>query len=268
MHAVMEFLLKYGYWVLFFNVLAEQIGIPLPTMPVFLAMGALAGLGNFSFAAAVVISLCATMCADLMWYHLGRSRGTSILNLICRISLEPDSCVSNTKNMFQKRGAYSLLFAKWVPGLSTVAPPLAGLTRVPLRKFILFDGLGALIWCTSYLLAGYVFHDQLEVVADTLSNYGGRVGILALVLLASYIGWKYYQRQRFIRELRMARVTPKELMDMIVAGDDLVIIDMRNALEYEFDGTRLPGALWIDLQDLERRHAEIPREKEVIVYCS
>jgi membrane protein DedA with SNARE-associated domain len=268
MHAVMEFLLKYGYWVLFFNVLIEQIGIPLPTMPVFLAMGALAGLGNFSFVAAVIIALCATMIADLTWYHLGRTRGTSILNLLCRISLEPDSCVSNTKKQFQKRGAYSLLFAKFVPGLSAVAPPLAGLTRIPLRRFVIFDMAGVLAWVTSYLLTGFLFRNQLEDVAETLSNYGGRVGILALLLLAGYIGWKYYQRQRFIRELRMARVSPKELVDMITAGEDLVIIDLRNALELEFDGTKLPGAIWIDLQDLEARHEEIPREKEVIVYCS
>jgi membrane protein DedA with SNARE-associated domain len=268
MHAVIEFLHKYGYWVLFFNVLVEQIGIPLPTMPVFLAMGALAGLGDFSFGAAVIISLCATMIADLTWYHLGRTRGTSILNLLCRISLEPDSCVSNTKNQFQKRGAYSLLFAKFVPGLSAVAPPLAGLTRIPLRRFVVFDVLGVLAWCTSYLLAGYIFKDQLEDVAETLSNYGGRVGILALLLLAAYIAWKYYQRQRFIRELRMDRITPKELVDMITAGEDVAIVDLRNALELAFDGTKLPGAIWIDLQDLDNRHEEIPREKEVVVYCS
>ena len=268
MHAVTEFLLKYGYWVLFFNVLVEQAGIPLPTMPVFLAMGALAGLGRYSFMASVLLALVATMCADLMWFYLGRTRGTSILNLMCRISLEPDSCVSNTKNQFQKRGAYSLLFAKWVPGFSAAAPPLAGLTRMPLRRFIVFDAAGVLLWCGSYLLAGYIFRDQLEDVARTLSNYGGRVLILALILLVSYIGWKYYQRQRFIRELRMARITPEELLDMIVAGDDLAIIDLRNALELEFDGTKLPGAVWIDLQNLEQRHEEIPREKEVIVYCS
>ncbi len=268
MHAVTEFLLKYGYWVLFCNVLLEQAGVPLPTMPVFLAMGALAGLGKFSFVASVVIALTATMSADLMWFYLGRTRGTSILNLMCRISLEPDSCVSNTKNQFQKRGAYSLLFAKWVPGLSAAAPPLAGLTRMPLRRFVVFDVLGVLIWCDSYLLAGYIFRDQLEDVAAMLSNYGGVAGILALLLLASYIGWKYYQRQRFIRELRMARVTPKELLDMIAAGEDLAIVDLRNALELEFDGTKLPGAIWMDLQDLEQRHEEIPREKEVIVYCS
>jgi len=264
----MEFLLKYGYWVLFCNVLVEQAGVPLPTMPVMLAMGALAGLGRYSFSADVLIALFATMCADLMWFYLGRTRGTSILNLLCRISLEPDSCVSNTKNQFQKRGAYSLLFAKWVPGFSAAAPPLAGLTRMPLRRFLVFDMLGVLIWCTSYFLVGYIFRDQLQDVADKLSNYGGRVGILALVLLAAYIGWKYYQRQRFIRELRMARITPKELLDMIVAKEDLAIVDLRNALELEFDGTKLPGAIWIDLQNLEERHEEIPREKEVIVYCS
>jgi len=268
MHAVIEFLHKYGYWVLFFNVLAEQVGIPLPTMPVFIAMGALAGIGDFSFSAAVLIALSATMIADLMWYHLGRTRGTSILNLLCRISLEPDSCVSNTKNQFQKRGAYSLLFAKFVPGLSTVAPPLAGLTRIPLGRFVIFDMLGAAAWCSSYLAAGWIFRDQLELVAQTLSNYGGRLGILALLLLVAYIAWKYYQRQRFIRELRMDRITPKELVDMITAGEEVAIIDLRNALELEFDGAKLPGAIWIDLQDLDNRHEEIPREKEVVVYCS
>jgi membrane protein DedA with SNARE-associated domain len=268
MHAVMEFLLKYGYWVLFFNVLVEQIGVPLPTMPVFLAMGALAGLGSFSFTLAVLISLCATMCADLMWFYMGRTRGTSILNLMCRISLEPDSCVSSTKSQFQKRGAYSLLFAKFVPGLSTVAPPLAGLTRMPLRRFLIFDVAGVLAWCTSYLLVGEIFRGQLERAADVLSQYGGRVGVAALVLLAAYIGRKYYQRRRFFHELRTARISPQELLEMINCGEDLVIIDLRNALELEFDGNKLPGALWIDLQDLEERHEEIPREKEVIVYCS
>lgn len=267
MHAVMDFLVKYGYWVLFFNVLIEQVGFPLPTVPVFLAMGALAGLGNFSFWTAVLIAALACLCSDVMWYRLGRTRGASILNLLCRISLEPDSCVSNTKNLFRKLGAYALLFAKFVPGLSATAPPLAGLTGMGMRRFIVFDMAGAMAWSASYLLVGYLFRNQLEAVANSISETGGRVLLGMAILLAAYIGWKYYKRRRFLHELRVARVTPEELSKLMDTGE-VAIVDLRNSLEVEYDGWKLPGAIWIDMQDLHERHVEIPREKEIILYCS
>jgi membrane protein DedA with SNARE-associated domain len=264
----MDFLVKYGYWVLFFNVLIEQAGLPLPTIPVFLAMGALAGLGDFKFWTAVFVAAIACLCADMMWYRLGRTRGTSILNLLCRISLEPDSCVSNTKNLFRKLGAYALLFAKFVPGLSATAPPLAGLTGMRVRRFIVFDMTGAMAWSASYLLLGYLFRNELERGAEWVSNMGARVLVAVILLLALYIGWKYYKRQRFIRELRVARVTPEELSRLMEAGEEVAIVDLRNALEVEYDGWKLPGAIWIDMQDLQEKHVEIPRDKEVILYCS
>ena len=267
MHAVMDFLVKYGYWVLFFNVLLEQLGLPLPTIPVFLAVGALAGLGDFSFWAAVLIAALACLCSDVMWYRLGRARGASILNLLCRISLEPDSCVSNTKNLFRKLGAYALLFAKFVPGLSATAPPLAGLTGMGFRRFIVFDMAGAMAWSASYLLLGYIFRNQLEAVADSVSQTGGKVLLGILILLAGYIGWKYYKRQSFIRDLRVARVTPEEL-SKLMDSEEVAIVDLRNSLEVEYDGWKLPGAIWIDMQNLHERHVEIPRDKEVILYCS
>ena len=267
MHAVMDFLVKYGYWVLFFNVLLEQIGLPLPTIPVFLAVGALAGLGDFSFWAAVLIAALACLVSDVMWYRLGRTRGASILNLLCRISLEPDSCVSNTKNLFRKLGAYALLFAKFVPGLGATGPPLAGLTGMGLRRFIVFDMAGAMAWSASYLLVGYIFRNQLEAVADSVSQTGGKVLLGILILLACYIAWKYYKRQSFIRGLRVARVTPEEL-SKLMDSENVAIVDLRNSLEVEYDGWKLPGAIWIDMQDLHERHVEIPRDKEVILYCS
>src|SRR3984893_14838249 len=157
MHGIIPFLLRHGYWVLFANVLAEQAGLPIPAIPVMLAMGALAGLGNFSFATALALAICAALTSDLIWFRLGRVRGHSILNLLCRISLEPDSCVSNTKSLFGKLGARALLVAKFVPGLGATAPPLAGLTRMNPWKFILADSAGALAWSATYLFAGYLF---------------------------------------------------------------------------------------------------------------
>jgi len=268
MHSIIPFLLRHGYWVLFVNVLSEQAGLPIPAIPVLLAMGALAGLGNFSFAAALGLAICASLTSDLMWFRLGRVKGHSILNLLCRVSLEPDSCVSNTKSLFGKFGAWALLFAKFVPGLNTAAAPMAGLTRMPLLKFLTADIAGAAAWSATYLAVGDVFRNQLERAAEQAGLMGSRLVLVLALLLACYIAWKYYQRRRFIRELRVARVTPEELRKMIESGEDLAVVDLRRSLEVEYDNLKLPGAIWIDLDELEQRQEEIPREKDVILYCS
>jgi membrane protein DedA with SNARE-associated domain len=268
MHSIISFLLRHGYWVLFVSVLVEQAGLPVPAFPVLLAMGALAGLGHFSLAAALGLAACASLVSDLMWFRLGRVRGTSILNLLCRVSLEPDSCVSNTKTLFRKLGALALLFAKFVPGLNTAAAPMAGLTRMPFLKFLAADVAGAIAWSGTYLGVGYLFRNQLEDAAEQAGRMGSWLVLVLAVLLGSYIAWKYYQRQRFIRELRVARVTPEQLMKMIESGAELAVVDLRRALEVEQDNLKLPGAIWIDLDELEQRQEEIPRDKDVVLYCS
>jgi membrane protein DedA with SNARE-associated domain len=268
MHGIVLFLLRHGYWVLFANVLAEQAGLPIPAVPVMLAMGALAGLGNFSFAVALAVALCAAVASDLIWFRLGRVRGHSILNLLCRISLEPDSCVSNIQTVFRRFGPLALVFAKFVPGLNTAAAPMAGLTRMPLLKFLAADIAGAIAWSGSALSVGYLFRDQLEDAAEHAGRMGSWLLLLLIILLAAYIGWKYYQRQRFIRGLRVARVTPEELLKMIESREDLAVVDLRRSLEVEYDNLKVPGAIWIDLDELEQRQEEIPRDKDVILYCS
>lgn len=267
-HTLFEFLERYGYWVLFANVLIEQIGLPIPAVPVLLAMGALAGLGDFSLWIALLLAVSAALLSDLVWYRLGIERGGRILGFVCKLSLEPDSCVSSTKNTFAKWGAYSFLFSKFVPGLNAVAAPMAGLTRMPLSKFLTADLLGACLWSGTYLGTGYVFRNQLERAAESASRTGGALLTLIACLVAAYIGSKYYQRRRFIRDLRVARVTPEELKTMLESGEPVAIVDLRNALEYEFGGAKIPGAIWMDAQEVEARHQEIPREMDVVLYCS
>jgi hypothetical protein len=206
--------------------------------------------------------------SDIVWFRLGRSRGHSILNFLCRISLEPDSCVSNTKGLFSKFGALALLFAKFVPGLNAAAAPLAGLTRMPAWKFLTADLAGASAWSGAYLAAGFLFRNQLERAAEQAGHMGSWLLVVLATLLGAYIALKYYQRRRFIRDLRVARVTPEELRSMLESGSDVAIVDLRRALEVQHDQVKLPGAIWIDLGDLEAREGEIPREKDVILYCS
>lgn len=268
MEQAFQFLLRHGYAVLFALVLAEQIGLPIPAIPVLLAMGALVGAGRFSLAPALLVAVLAALLADLIWYELGRRRGHSILSLLCRISLEPDSCVRRTEDIFARHGARALIWAKFVPGLSTIAPPLAGMFRMRLGRFLAWDSAGAMLWAGAFTGIGYLFHEQLERVATIALQLGARLLLLLGGGLAAYIGWKYAQRQRFLRELRIARITPEELMKKLEAGEDLLVVDLRHSVEFEAEAVKVRGALHLLPQELDQRHQEIPRDREVVLYCT
>ncbi|HZA55315.1 MAG TPA: DedA family protein [Candidatus Udaeobacter sp.] len=147
-----DFLIRHGYALLFGWVLLEQMGLPIPAVPLLIAAGALAGAGKMNLTFAVALAFIAVILADLFWYSLGRYRGGRILKLLCRISLEPDSCIRRTENLFVRHGAHSLLVAKFVPGLNTAAPSLAGIFRMPMRRFLIFDSLGGLLWVVTVTL--------------------------------------------------------------------------------------------------------------------
>ncbi|HUC53183.1 MAG TPA: VTT domain-containing protein [Candidatus Cybelea sp.] len=267
MHRTLEFLLHHGYVVLLGWVFAEQIGLPLPSMPLLLAAGALAGTGRLSFFASLFYVMLATVAADSIWYQLGRRKGIRILQLLCKISLEPDSCVRRTEGVFSKQGARSLLLAKFVPGLSTVAPPLAGIFHMRARRFLLFDALGSLLWAGTFLGLGYVFSGQIDWVAEHLAALGGWLLVLILGALAAYITYKFVARQRFLRDLRISRITVDELKEKIDAGEDLVIVDLRHSVDFEADPETIPGAFRMDSKELEKDDS-LPRDREIILYCT
>jgi membrane protein DedA with SNARE-associated domain len=268
MNDTFQFLSRHGYAVILAWVCAEQAGIPVPALPMLLAAGALAGLGRMSLPAAAAVAVLGAMASDTLWYTLGRRRGIRVLKLLCRISLEPDSCVRNTQGVFARYGAPSLLAAKFVPGLGAAAAPLAGVVRMPMAKFLLFDALGALLWAFTYLTAGYIFSDQLQVLA----MQGGRLGATFLALVAAacaaFLAWKFARRQRFLGELRQARITPEELRAKMEKGEDVVIVDLRHLLSVESDPELIPGARWIDPDSLGQSFADLPRDREVVLYCA
>lgn len=268
MNNTLSFVLHHPYLVLASVVLAEQLGLPVPAVPFLLGAGALAGMGKLSPSLALGLAVAASLCADLVWYEAGRRRGGRVLKLLCRISLEPDSCVRRTENVFAKQGARTLLLAKFLPGLNTVAPPMAGMIGMRLSRFLLWDGAGALLWSGAYLAAGLLLADQIETVAESAAVLGGRLVAGLLGLFALWLVWKYVQRQRFLRALRVARITPEDLKRRLDEGEEIVIVDLRGALDFELDPQRLPGALRLSAEDLETRHAEIPRGRDVVLYCT
>lgn len=268
MHRAFEFLIQHGYVLLLGWVFVEQVGVPVPAMPLLLAAGALAGTGHLNFFASLFWAGLGAVAADTIWFQLGRHKGIKILQLLCRISLEPDSCVRRTENIFSKQGARSLLVAKFLPGLGIVTPPLAGIFHMKLRRFLLFDALGSLFWAGAYVGLGYVFSGQIERVAARLASLGGWLLVLVVAALAAYIAYKFVARQRFLRELRIARITVDELKEKIDAGEDVVIIDLRHSVDFEAEPETIPGAMHLDAKELEEKNDRLPRDREVVLYCT
>jgi membrane protein DedA with SNARE-associated domain len=262
------FLARHGEAVLFVYVFADQVGVPLPAIPVLLAAGALAGAGKLSFPVAVALSVAASLVADFIWYFAGRLRGARVLGVLCRVALEPDACVRRTENAFLRHGIRSLIFAKFVPGLSTVAPPLAGIFRVSVPRFALYSAAAALLWATAWMGLGYALRDALERAAAHVSDVSSALVATVTAIIVVYVAFKWVQRRRFLGTLRIARLSADELKGKLDAGEAVVIVDLRTALDAAADPHVIPGAIRMTAEEIEQRHHELPRDVDLVVYCS
>ena len=268
MTETLGFLVRHGPVVLFAAVFVEQMGVPLPAAPWLLAAGALAATDNINWFAALATATFGSLLADLIWFYLGRYGGHRVLDLLCRISLEPDSCVRRTQDVFTRYGMRGVVAAKFIPGLSTLAPPLAGSSGVSAPRFFLFDGLGSFLYPASFMLLGALFSRQLEEVIAALASLGsGALGVV-IALAALYIGYKYYQRQRLLKELRMARITVDELHQKLETGENPIILDLRSHAELERDPSLIRGARHMTMEEVKLWQHEIPRDRDIILYCS
>jgi len=266
MQQALDFLLHHIEIVLFLTVLAEQIGVPIPAIPLLLAAGAVAGDGQASLIVLTALSVAACLLGDMVWFELGRHRGRQTLTLLCRIALEPDACVRRTENFFLIHGIRALILAKFIPGLSTLAPALAGLFKISIGRFLLFNGAGALLWSFCFLLLGYVFSDQIGYVAEQAVRFGETGAAIVTLGLVGYVLYKYLQR--LLRELRVARISPSELKQLMDDGHQSVVVDLRGTLDHVADPYTIPGALRISAEELEQRHHDIPRDRDVILFCA
>jgi len=219
-----QFLIRNGPSLVFATVFVEQMGLPIPALPLLLAAGALSAAGKFSLLTGIMATVIACLIADAFWFYLGRYRGNQVLGFLCRISLEPDSCVRRTQNAFTRYGMRGVVVAKFVPGMSTVAPPLAGMAGVPAGQFFLFDGLGSLLYGGSLLCLGYLFSSQIGQIGSAIAHVGGSALSLMAGLAALYVAYKYWQRQRLLRQLRMARITVAELRQKLEAVGNPVLL--------------------------------------------
>jgi len=264
----LQFVVHYGYALLFGWVLLEQGGLPIPATPLLLAAGALAGQGRMHLALVILIGTAACLGADIFWYSFGKRRGAIVLNLLCRIALEPDSCVRRTETRFSRWGARTLLICKFIPGLNTAAPALAGMVNIPYGRFLLFDLIGGFLWTTGYSLLGFLFSKQLDLILRDAHLLGGWLLVLFLTGVVAYVLRRWRQRELFIKQVKGDRITPDELKHQLESGERPVIIDLRHPLDVLTDPRTLPGALQIAPEDLTSRRGEITRDGEIVLFCT
>jgi len=261
-------LAQYGLAVVALNVLLNQIGLPVPVIPTLVLAGALGANGQVPLAPIFLAAVVACLLADCSWYWVGQKYGIRVLKTLCRISLEPDSCVAQTQSQFDRWGVNSLVIAKFVPGLATIAPPLAGAMRIGWLRFIGLSSLAATLWVGAALIAGMLFKTQIARLLIRMDQIGSLAFGIALVLLGAYVGYKWWERRRFYKMLRMARISVAELNQLIQEGAQPLIIDVRSPSARALEPRWIPGALHISLPDVDVRLKELPRDRDIILYCT
>lgn len=267
-HELIALIAEFGVLVVFFNVLVEQAGVPVPAVPTLIVAGALAAGGKVPLLDVVLSALLACLIADTLWYWAGRRFGAGVMRTLCRISLSPDSCVKQSELRFNRWRGRMLLVAKFVPGLSTVAPPLVGAMGLRPGAFLLLDGLGSLLWAGIAVGIGHVFSTQIDRVLSTIEEAGTLAMQVLLMLLALYIAVKWWQRHRLLVALRMARISVEELNAAIAAGQNPVVVDVRSESSRMLDTRVIPGALLADLDGIRGALVDVPRDRELVIYCS
>jgi membrane protein DedA with SNARE-associated domain len=265
---MVHILRQYGYSFIFLAAFAENLGLPVPCYPVILVAAALAAPLHLRLPVILIVCILAALGGDGIWYQLGRSRGRPILRRLCSLSLSPDSCVHRTERVFLRFGIKALLVAKFVPGLNTIAPPLAGMLKVKRLRFIAVDLVGITLWAGSAIALGRAFRTEVEWAVEWLAAFG-RTGVLILaVLLAGWLLLKWVERRRFYRLLESSRISAAELKERLERGETTVIVDLRSDLSYHEDSVKVAGAIWIPPDDFEERYTEIPRGYPVVMYCT
>lgn len=268
MNGAPAFLIDHGYVVLFAIAVVNQLGLPFPALPWLLAAGALASSGQLDFGAIVGVAAFGSVVAHFAWYEAGRLAGTKVLRLVCRVALEPDACVRRTQDVYARRGPRTLVMAHFIPGLVTVAQPLAGTLGMSRRDFLAYNALGSLLWAGGFVALGYVFSKQIGAILAVALGLGGTLLALIVVGVAGWILWKLTVRRRILRGLRMARISAQELKRRLDGGEPVVVLDLRHEVELAVDKTMIPGALRIAPDEIAARHQEIPLGREVVLYCS
>lgn len=267
MNDFVTLLMSHGVAVVFIATLAARLGAPVPAAPFLIVAGALSVGGQVSFAGAVAAALAGNLIGDAAWFLAGRRWGYRVLRLLCRISLSADSCVQRSESFLGRWGGASLIVAKFVPGVSVVAPPMAGALHMSNTRFLAYETLAALIWTLAFLLLGRVFHTAIADVLEVLAQVGLAAAAAIALLLAAFLAWRYRLRRAALRGEDIERIEVAALRRALAGGSAPAVIDVRGADARALDARGIPGAVGIDLRRLPHALGALADGRELVLFC-
>jgi membrane protein DedA with SNARE-associated domain/rhodanese-related sulfurtransferase len=256
-----------GGWMVFAATLASRLGLPVPGAPFVVVAGAMVALGRLPVAGVLLAGVAGSLLGDGVWFLIGRRQGYRILRLLCRLSISPDSCVTQSERFIGRWGGASLIAAKFLPGVSVVAPPVAGALGMSLSSFVAWEAAGGLAWALAFLALGAIFAAQVEAVLSALSTMGAAAGVALVLVFAAWLAWRHWKRRSFLRSVGTARITVDELYALMHGGYEPVILDVRSSTGRALDPRRIPGAMPFEVDAVEALIDALPGDREIVVYC-
>ena len=271
MEHVLHLLDRYGYIILFGSVFLESVGLPIPAVPFMIAAGAAAALGSLKLPAVLLTALVAMLLGDTLLFLVGKRAGWWILGLICRLSVNPETCILRSAESFYRRGRLTLVLAKYIPGISTMAPPLAGSLRMKGRHFLIFDFLGTLLYILPFLGIGYFFSRGIERIVSRLHSLNQIALWLFVLGVAAYGIYRIrlYLKNRLYRVV--PRVTVEQLAEKLADGElskAILIADVRSHGYYEDRAQRIKGSIRLEPAAISDHLKILPKDKEIYLYCT
>jgi membrane protein DedA with SNARE-associated domain len=270
MNVFLSLITDHGYLLIFAVVFAEAIGLPVPAALALVAGGAAAGSGLLRTPAVLGLSLLAMMLGDSLLYLLGRYMGWTLLGWLCKVSANPETCILRSAESFYKRGKLTLVIAKFIPGVNTMAPPLAGSMRMRTDQFLRLDLAGALLYTSAYFLLGYLFRDFLAAITRGFQTAGRAVEVTSLIALAVYIGYRVWLYRKHAVYRIVPRVQVEELARQLASEERgrILLVDVRSHGYYDAEGVRIRGSVRIEPNNLSEELKTLPKDKDIYLYCT
>ncbi|MGA6994198.1 MAG: VTT domain-containing protein [Candidatus Deferrimicrobiaceae bacterium] len=259
------FIVSYGGAAMFLFSFIENIGLPFPAFPMFVLAGALAAAGHASLPVLIAGAVLGAVVADGIWYDLGRRRGKRVLYMLCRISLNPDVCVESAVDQFHRRKTVTILLAKFLPGVNSVMPPLAGMASVPISLFLIVDTLGALLWAAAGTGLGVVF--GLEIAGSARTIQGGMVWVFVAGLVAYFL-WAIGYRVYLVKRYAAPRIGAEELHERMKGERAPIVLDLRRDEYYERSDRMIAGSFRLRPATFHRFAHPLPRDRDFVFYCT
>ncbi|MBI5575546.1 MAG: VTT domain-containing protein [Deltaproteobacteria bacterium] len=255
----------YGGIAIFAASLIENLGVPFPAYPLIILAAAFAASGILSLPGIIAAAVLGAIGGDIAWYYLGRHRGVGVLSHLCRVSFNPDACLERAVDGFHRRKVATILFAKFLPGVNLIMPPLAGVSKMPILAFLALDGAGATLWAGSAAALGWTFGEE---IAESARGIQGWTGWILLAGIGASLAWRLGFRYYLVHAFSAPRVMPEEVHRRLASGDDLLVVDLRRDNDYASSDSMIAGALRVRPASFHRFAHHLPRDRDIVFYCT